>query len=112
MEERRKYVRIPENSRISYRCVSSEKVSDHMTKDLSQGGIRFLVHDFIPKGSHLKIKLDLPGALVAIEAMVRLVWIRSVPHSDEYEVGVQFIDMPPPAAMHLIGYIREYLSVK
>ena len=112
MVDRRKFVRIPESSHISYKCISKEKISDYITRDVSQGGIRFLAHDFIPKGSYLKIKLDLCGSSIVIEAMVRLVWIRGVPHRDEYEVGVEFIDMPPHAAMHLISYIKDFFDRK
>jgi len=112
MVERRKYVRIPESSHISYKCIPKEKVSDYITRDVSQGGIRFLVHDFIPKGSYLKIKLDLSGGSISVEAMARLVWVKSVPHSDEYEVGVEFIDMPQHAAAHLMGYIKDFFRPK
>ena len=109
MEERRKYVRIPENSRISYRCIPKEKFSDFLTKDISQGGIRFMIEEFIPKGSFLKIRLKLSKTSVAVEAIVKAVWIKGMPHSDEYEIGVQFVDIPQHAVQHLICYINDFL---
>ena len=112
MEELRKYVRIPEDSQILYKVIPSEKSGEYLTKDISQGGIRFLVHSFIPKDSNLRVRLTLHNADVAIEALVRLVWIKEVPHSERYEVGVRFIDIPPKATEYLINYIRSALSTQ
>ena len=110
MEERRKYVRIPEDARISYRCIPKTKMDEYKTKDISQGGIRFLVRELIPKGSYLNIRIALPGALGSLELMGKLVWIKSIPRSSEYEVGVQFVDMPAHAAQRLISYIKNFLK--
>lgn len=112
MEERRQYVRIPESSTISYKCVPQEKIADYMTMDLSQGGLRFKVHEFVPKGSYLKIRLKLANTLIAFEAMVKLVWCSKISGSNEYEIGVQFVDIPPHAVQHLMGYIRDFLNKK
>lgn len=110
MEERRRYVRIPESSQISYKCVPQEKIASHLTLDVSQGGLRFMVHEFIPKDTYMKIKLSLSKSLVVIEGMVRLVWSRHLPEKHAYEVGVQFVDIPPHAMDHLIGYISNFLK--
>ena len=106
MEERRKYVRIPENSKISYKCVSKEHIDEQLTKDVSQGGIRFVVHDFIPKDSYLKMRLTLSRTSASFEAMVRVVWTRRIPYKDGYEVGVQFVDISPQAVQLIVNYIK------
>ena len=59
MKERRKYVRIHESSQITYELLPGESMKEYATKDISQGGIKFLTREFIPKGSRLKIKLNL-----------------------------------------------------
>ncbi|MDD5135735.1 MAG: PilZ domain-containing protein [Candidatus Omnitrophica bacterium] len=112
MQERRRYIRIPEKTRISYRCIPRSRVSGYVTKDVGAGGIRFLVQRFIPKGTFLRIKLDLSGPTTAIEAVVKLVRITGIAHSDEYEVGVQFVDIPSHAAKHLVNYIEDFISGK
>ena len=82
MEERRKYVRIPEDARIAYRCVPKEEMREHNAKDISQGGIRYLVRELIPKGSYLNIRIALPGSLGCLELMGRLIWIKNAPHGE------------------------------
>lgn len=108
MEERRKYIRITEKSQIFYEVVPSEKKGEYITRDISQAGIRFLVHDFIPKGSCLRIKLTF-GSAFSFEAFSKLVWIRERSYNEEYEVGVEFINIPPEAKTYLIDCIKTHL---
>ncbi len=114
MSELRKYVRIPEYSQIFYEIIPilSGKAKDGATKDISQGGIRFLTQEFIPKDSHLRIKLTLNKTLFNFEALVKFVWIKQLRYSEIYEVGVEFIDMPPKALEYLINYIKACLDTK
>jgi len=112
MQERRRYVRIPENSQISYEVIPAEKMKEHATKDIGQGGIRFFVHEFISKDSHLKIKLSFFKTLFSLEGLVRIAWIREVPYTEQYEVGVEFIDIPSKAVEYLKDYILAFLNAK
>ena len=114
MSELRKYARIPEDSQIFYEIIPipSGKARDGATKDISQGGIRFLTQEFIPKDSHLKIRLTLNKTLFSFEALVKFVWIRQLRYSEIYEVGVEFIDIPPKALEYLINYIKACLDTK
>jgi c-di-GMP-binding flagellar brake protein YcgR len=113
MQERRRYIRIPENLEISYKVIPmEERPSASATRDISQGGIRFLVHDFIPKNSRLKIRIVLCKPSIVIEALVQLVWIRASAHGDTYEIGVEFVDISQKAAEFLANYIKEFLKTK
>ena len=110
MLERRKFIRIPESSQISYEILSGPKVRDYLTRDISQGGIRFFVHEFIRRNSILKIKLTLTKTTFYFEALAKVVWIQEDTLSERYEVGVEFVDIPPNATAHLIDYIRGVLK--
>lgn len=112
MNERRKFIRIPEKFEISYNVVPSTMLEQYITSDISQGGIRFLVHQFVPKNSHLKVKIIFGTANTTIEALVQVMWIGELPHNDSYEIGVRFIDIPPSAAEYLLGYIKSFVTNK
>lgn len=113
MQERRKYVRIPEKLQISYKVIPiEEKSRDYITKDISQGGIRFLVHRFLPNNSRLRIKLTLFKGSVIVEAVVRLVWIKELTYADSYEAGVEFTEIPQKAAELLTEFIKESLKLR
>jgi c-di-GMP-binding flagellar brake protein YcgR len=112
MLERRKYVRVYEKAEITYIVIPALSSKQYITSDISQGGIRFFVHNFIPKDSYLKIRIVFSKSNVVIEAVVRLQWIKQVPYSDRYEVGVRFIDISPKAADHLSNYIRSFMTTQ
>lgn len=111
MQERRRYTRVPENVQLSYEILPVASIKQYLTKDISQGGIRFFAHEFIPKGSRLKIKLSFPRTLFSFEALVQCMWIKEVPYGEEYEVGVEFVDLPSEIVDYLITYIRVSLSM-
>jgi len=110
MNERRKYVRIPEKLGVSYNVVPTKILGRYTTSDIGQGGVRFLVHHFVPKDSHLKVKIAFADTSVTIEALVKVVWIRELPYSGSYEIGVRFIDISQKAADHLLGCIKSFVN--
>ena len=112
MEERRKYMRVSEKAQISYVVIPVVRSKQDITSDISQGGIRFFVHSFIPNGSHLRVRITFSRANITIEATVMLAWIAKVSNGDKYEVGVKFIDISPKAADHLTNYIRTFVKTK
>ena len=109
--ERRKFIRVPDKLQILYEVISSKKIGEYTTKNVSQGGVRFLVHNFIPQSSYLKIKLALEPCLTC-EALVKIAWIRKNPCSEEYEVGVEFISLPRGAQEHFTEYIKTFITAK
>ena len=112
MYERRKYIRIPEKTEISYSVVSTAISGQYTTSDISQKGIRFLVHHFIPKDSQLKVKITFAQTKVPIEALVELMWIRELPYSGSYEVGARFIDISQKDMDHLLDRIKSFVNKK
>ncbi len=104
--ERRKFVRIPEHAEISYEIKPDSKTGSFLTRDISQGGIRFFVHEFIPEKTVLKIRLTLKKIFFSFEAFVKVMWITEDAFNDRYEIGVEFTDMPKPVAERLIAYIN------
>ncbi len=39
-------------------------------------------------------------------------WVRELSYSDDFEVGVEFIDLPPEILDYLISYIKSSLNIK
>lgn len=110
MQDGRRFLRVPENLPISYESWLSTETKESLTKDISQEGISFFVHKFIPKYSLLKIKLTLKKTPFYFEGLVRVVWIKKEPGSERYEVGVEFINIPKKATEHLTDYIKGSLK--
>ena len=111
MIERRKFVRIPESSQITYRALSNKKNEGFLTRDISQGGIRFYVHEFIPKDTTLQIRLTLQKVSFSFEALVKVIWYKEIIPNERFELGARFINIPANATNHLINYIKSILQL-
>jgi c-di-GMP-binding flagellar brake protein YcgR len=110
MQERRRYTRVPESLQIAYEILPAESIRQYLTKDISQGGIRFFTHEFIPKDTRLRIRISFPRTLFSFEALVKCMWVKEMPYGEEFEVGVEFIDLPPEIVEYLISYIKVSLK--
>jgi c-di-GMP-binding flagellar brake protein YcgR len=112
MQERRRYTRVPESLQVAYEIIPAETIKEYLTRDISQGGIRFLTHEFIPKDSRLRIRITFPTTLFSFEALVKCMWIRELSYGDDFEVGVEFIDLPSEILDYLVSYIRASFNIK
>ena len=107
MQEKRKFIRIPESLEISYRYTSQSKTAKFLTRDISQGGVRFLAHEFITPHTYLKIKLNLLKPRVTFEALVKVQWVKKAFEGERYEVGAEFIDISQQVLDRLKKYIEN-----
>ena len=112
MKERRKFVRIPERAKIAYRVVPKAKIKRFISKDISQGGVRFFTQDFIPEGTFLEIRITLEKITFSFEGYVEVVWSREYPKKEKCEIGAQFINISRGAKKELIHYIKDILKNK
>jgi len=110
LRERRRFVRIPRDLEIFYEVLSKKIFRDTITKDISQGGIRFVTDEFIAKDSILKIRLILRKIHFTFEAYVKVVWIKKESRSGRYEIGVEFTNIPDDAAKLLVAYLTNVLK--
>ena len=106
MTEKRKYIRVPDSIKISYKQITKPKFSAFMTKDISLGGIKFFANDFLPINSILKIKITLKTIYFAFETLAKVKWIKKDFSGDRFEIGAEFTDIPSPSAEFLIKYIK------
>lgn len=108
--ERRRFVRIPKDTNISYKVIPDPRVKHFLTKDISKGGIRFFAHEFIPKNAFLKVKLTIKKIYFSFDAVVKVVWIKEKIPFERYEVGVEFVSIPEKATEYLLYYINSIVG--
>lgn len=93
MQEKRKYARVREDDKISYTEIPFSKTSRMLSLDFSQGGVRFISDHFIKPQSILKIELVLERAKKVIKALAAVKWVKPLYDDEQYEVGVEFLDI-------------------
>ena len=92
MIERRKFIRIPQSSEISYEIAGDPKTKAFLTKNVSQNGICFFTHELIPVGTILKVRFALK--IFSYEGFVKVIWATEDTRNDRFEVGAGFISIP------------------
>lgn len=114
MDERRKWVRVDCELPCRYddaphHAVNQpEKLSSAITKDVSEGGGRFYVFEFLPVGHRIRMCLELPLS-EPIETLLEIMWISEVPHSQgRFQVGGRFTTLAEDQHQE----IRQFLYKK
>lgn len=77
-----------------------------LTKDLSDGGARFITDRFIGLACHLMLEMQLPSVAKSIKAISKPAWVRKIPHGNDYEIGSQFLALTSEDASLLYGFTK------
>lgn len=92
--ERRRFQRIDSNLPVRYRNLRAATIpSGSLTKDISEGGIRFMTNEFISLACRLVVEVSLPTIQKPIKAISKVAWIKKVSSGDRYELGNQFLEI-------------------
>ncbi|MEW6075088.1 MAG: PilZ domain-containing protein [Candidatus Omnitrophota bacterium] len=92
-KEKRKFSRVSEYDEISYSIIPHPKSKNKLTLDLSAGGIRFIADEFIPLNSLLRLEIRLLHCSKVINAIAKVVRVKSLFGDERFEIGVEFVDI-------------------
>ncbi len=89
--EKRKYPRFDFSEPVAYNDAKEYPEMGSLAADISQSGVRIRVGEFLPlrKVVNLKLHLNNPTRVVAVQGQV--MWVREVPHSEVFDVGIRFL---------------------
>ena len=83
----------------------SEGTVGAVTRDVSEGGVRFTSNEFLPLASRLVVEIFLPAQPRPVKAIAKVAWIRKVPSGEQYEIGNQFLDIARDDKRQLNEYV-------
>ena len=76
-----------------------------LTKDLGIGGLRCLSPTVLPVTTPVDVELVLSGGQDAVTIRGRTAWFRTIPESEQFEVGISFLEMSPQMKRRLSMYL-------
>lgn len=93
--DRRRYPRVNSAMPVQYRGIrqGSEAAVGTIARDISNGGIRFVSNEFLSIFTRLVVEISIPSTPKPVRAISKVVWIRKRSYGEQYEVGMQFVDM-------------------
>ena len=71
-----------------------------LTKDVSLGGLKCLSPFVIPVSTEVRVDLMLWGD-EPIEIRGKAAWLREIPESEQFEIGIIFLDVSPQTKRRL-----------
>ncbi len=89
--DQRQFPRFLFRDSVEYKKTEGELLSNSMAADLSLGGVRIRVGTFIPLRSVVQLKLHLTSPVRLVPVKGQVVWVREVPYSESFDVGIQFL---------------------
>ena len=109
VNEKRQVPRINARLPLQFKDIQRpiETYSGTLTKNISEGGIRFISAEFLSIFTRLLLEVSIPSFSRPIKAISKVAWIRKVPRSNHYDVGVQFMDITEEDKRQLAAFIAK-----
>ena len=110
LNERRATSRIRAYRPVRLHVPRSPRLLETLTKDLSIGGVCCISPTPLPVSTQLNLELILSTGEGPITARGRTVWFRSLPNSEQFDMGISFLDIPDHDKRRLSVYLAHLAS--
>ncbi len=107
--ERRQKPRMKVAMPVRYRGIrqAENSIVSAIARDLSSGGIRLLVDEFLSVFTRLVVEISVPSTKRPVRAVSKVAWIRKRPHGEQYEVGMQFVDVAEEDKTNIFDFVER-----
>lgn len=109
-EERRTTPRLRAYRPVRLHHAGGPRLVETLTKDLAVGGLRCLSPVLFPVSTEVSIELILSTGAEPLTMRGRTIWFRTIPHSEQFDLGLSFIDLPAADKRRLSAYLDRLLS--
>lgn len=108
MEEKRQQIRINKSVTVTYEILGNFLGSSTPSKNISEGGIRLAVYQYLEPQMFLKLWIHIEDLKEPIVAMGQVVWLeRREDRKYPYEIGIKFTRIAESNRIQLCNYIRR-----
>ena len=105
-DEKRRFQRVEFREPVRYHLKNDSTFGGCLAYDLSEGGMRINFNEFVPVNSEMILNATLPHANKVVDIKGRVAWLRQVPYSDRYHVGIEFTALDPVSHEELRTYVQ------
>ena len=85
------------------------QIVETLTKDLGTGGLRCISPTLFPVSTEVSVELVLSTGEEPFSVRGRMVWFRMIPHSEQVDLGIEFIELEDQDKRRLSAYM-DYLA--
>ena len=111
MKNRRKEPRRKEENQVGLSLSSGRPLPNGqesiqvLTQDISTGGLRILTDVQLEARSRMTVRLVLTRTRKVLELEGEVRWVTPVYENELFEVGIEFMDIPPAKALLLLKHV-------
>jgi c-di-GMP-binding flagellar brake protein YcgR len=108
--ERRKYKRLTASFPVHFKVKTTNKFGNTLSCDISGGGLRLMLEQFVAPNTDFMLEFNLVDFLQIITAVGRVVWTKKMPHSERYQLGIEFKEIPTKNQDSLNQFVVNQLN--
>ena len=109
-EERRATPRIRAYRPVRLHHAGIPRVVETLTKDLALGGLRCVSPILFPISTEVNVELMLSSGAEPLAMRGRAAWFCTIPHSEQFDLGISFLDLPSADKRRLSVYLDRLSS--
>ena len=109
-EERRQFPRVACILPVRLYPTGERRIIETLTKDLSTGGLKSLSPVPKPVTTSLSLELTLGQGELPVNLRAKVAWFQSVPRSDQFYIGLCFLDLSDQEHKRLSRYIERFTA--
>lgn len=103
-EEKRRYPRFNSHLPVRFQLKDSPSKFGHaLSRDISEGGMRLILNEFFRPKTEVLLEMIVLGRIINPSAKV--VWAQRISHSDNYQIGLEFLEMDRIEREKLKNYV-------
>ena len=91
--DKRQYSRFSFRKSVEYQTREEGMPSGSLSDDISKSGVRIRVQEFIPLRTVLTLKIHMTEPARTVPVKGEVVWVREVPYSEVYDIGIRFTEI-------------------
>ena len=91
VDERRNFHRFHRTQAVQLQFKDPSQFGGSLSCDLSEGGIRVHLSDFIPLNTEVALQIKLADESL-VECPCRVAWVEKNRFSDRYQAGLEFVE--------------------
>ncbi len=102
--EKRRFPRITLRVPVSFRIRGKSQQLATLSRNISEGGMGLLTDQFLAPDTFLNLEFSVLRRFFSLYAKTK--WITSVPGSDSYHFGLEFLEVQPNDREYIFDYVK------
>ena len=107
-EEKRRSPRIRLGAPLRYQVRGAPEFRNALSENISRDGVSFTCANFLAPSTHLMLEMSILSR--ALTSAARVAWAKPIVHSDNYRLGVEFVELNPKERDYIGDYIDTRLN--